>query len=178
MQNEASKRDSAEILARWKFGVVPMEQAIQLSGREVLQRMIDGDLPAPPSSKTALMWPVEITDDGVVFEGHPSADFLNPMGTVHGGWIAALLDSAMGCTVHATMKPGEIYTTLDLNTTYVRPVFPNSGPLRCEATLLHRGRSTASASGRIFDENRKLIAHGTTNCVIMKAETALRRPAA
>ena len=90
----------------------------------------------------------------------------NPLGTVHGGVIATLLDTAAGCSVHSTLAVGESYTSLDLTTKFLRPVTVGSGLLRCEGRVLQRGRRTALAEAQLFDEQRKLVAHATSSCVI------------
>ena len=103
----------------------------------------------------------------MVFEADPSARFYNPMGTVHGGWISMLLDSAMGCAVHSTLKPGHAFTTVDMSVSFVRPVFEATGRLVCEAEVLHAGGRIATAQGRVRDGTGKLVAHGTETCMIL-----------
>ena len=108
----------------------------------------------------------------VVFEGEPHGDFYNPMGTVHGGWIATLIDTAMACAVHSSLKPGEIFTTVEMNITYVRPVQAATGTLRCEGVLLHSGGRVASAEGKVYDAAGNLVAHGSETCLITRAPRA------
>jgi uncharacterized protein (TIGR00369 family) len=149
----------------------PLEIA-GLSGLEVLQRMRDGLLPAPPISRGTRMRLVEVEADRVVFEGEPGAEFLNPLGTVHGGWTATLLDSAMACAVHATLKPGEGYTTLEFKLNFVRAVTPATGPVRAEGVVVHRARRVATSEGRLLDSQGRLLAHGTETCLIFEAAPA------
>lgn len=103
----------------------------------------------------------------MVFEAEPSSRFYNPMGVVHGDWIAMLLVTAMGCAVHSTLKAGQGFTTIDLSTTFVRPVLARTGRIRCEGTLLHAGGRVASSEGRVFDSNGTLLAHGSERCLIV-----------
>jgi uncharacterized protein (TIGR00369 family) len=122
-------------------GIVPRELATAMTGVEFLQKLRDGALPAPPFAEVTDIWLTEVERGRVVFEGKPSPRFYNPMGSVHGGWIATVLDSAMGCAVHSVMKAGQAYTTVDMSVSLVRPVFARTGVLRCEGKLIHRGRA-------------------------------------
>ena len=151
------------------FGVVPPEMALALSGLEFLTRIADGRLPAPPFAGTANMALVEVADGRAVFEANPLPAFFNPMGTIHGGWVATVLDSALGCAVHSTLPPGKIYSTVELSLRLVRKVMPASGPVRCEGRIVHAGRSMATAEARLFDKDGKLAAHGATTCMIVDA---------
>lgn len=115
---------------------------------------------------------LEAEEGRVVFGGAPDGPFLNPLGTIHGGYAAALLDSCMGCAVHTTLLEGEIHTTVELKINYVRPMTPETGPVRAEGHLLHRGRRIATAEGYLRDATGRLLAHGTTTCLIMAAGQA------
>jgi uncharacterized protein (TIGR00369 family) len=152
-----------------EFGLVPGEEAASLSGFELMRGLLERIYPAPPFSETADIWPLSVEPGRIVFEGMPSARFYNPMGIVHGGWIAMLLDTAMGCAVHAALKPGQTYATIEMKTAFVRPVSQRTGKLRCEGTLLHLGGRVASSEGKIFDGAGQLIAHGSESCAIMDA---------
>jgi uncharacterized protein (TIGR00369 family) len=140
-----------------------------MSGLEFLRGLMDGSMPAPPFSTTSRITPAELEVGRVVFEGVPHGDFYNPMGTVHGGWIATLIDTAMACAVHSSLKAGEIFTTVEMNITYVRPVQAATGRLRCEGVLLHSGGRVASAEGKVYDAAGNLIAHGSETCLITRA---------
>lgn len=140
-----------------------------MSGLEFLRGLMDGSLPPPAFSATSRIRPVEVEAGRVVFEGEPHGEFYNPMGTVHGGWIATLIDTAMACAVHSSMKAGEIFTTVEMNVTYVRPVQQTTGKLRCEGVLLHSGGRVASAEGKVYDAAGNLIAHGSETCLITRA---------
>jgi uncharacterized protein (TIGR00369 family) len=151
-----------------RFGLLPREAAAALSGFDFLRGMRDGLYPAPPFSERADVWPVSVEVGKVAFAGAPSAMFYNPMGVVHGGWIALLLDTVMGCAVHSSLKPGQAFTTIDLNTTFLRPITEKTGKIRAEGTLLHLGGRVASAEGKLFDAGGRLMAHGTETCAIME----------
>jgi uncharacterized protein (TIGR00369 family) len=150
-----------------RFGVVPRETALGMSGLEFLTAIRDRRLPAPPFAGLTDIWIAEVEAGRVVFEAVPSARFYNPLGTVHGGWVSTLLDSAMGCAVHSKLKAGQAYTTVDLNVSLVRAVVEATGKLRCEGTSVHAGGRIATAQGRVFDQAGKLIAHGSTTCLII-----------
>lgn len=150
-------------------GVLAPAEAAKLSGIDFLQGLRDGKYPAPPFSATADIW-IDACDVGrVVFTALPSERFYNPLGVVHGGWISTLLDSAMGCAVFSSLDAGMRYTTIELKTVFVRPVVEQTGKLRCEALLLHGGRRVASAEGKVFDTAGRLVAHGSTTCLVMSS---------
>lgn len=150
------------------IGIVPREIALGMSGLDFLRGLMDETLPAPPFSVTAGVRPVSIEEGHMVLEGTPSVAFYNPMGTVHGGWIAILLDTVMGCAVQSGLKAGHAYTTVEMKITCVRPVFHDTGPLRCEGRLLHLGGRIASSEGKVYDVKGNLVAHGSETCAIMK----------
>jgi uncharacterized protein (TIGR00369 family) len=149
-----------------EFGLVPPEVAARASGVQFLRGLLEGTHPAPPFSEVAEVWPISVEVGRVVFEASPSARFYNPMGLVHGGWLALLLDTAMGCAVHSTLEPGQIYTTVEMKTAFVRPVREATGTLRCEGALLHAGSRIASSDGKVFDGAGRLVAHGSETCLI------------
>jgi uncharacterized protein (TIGR00369 family) len=109
---------------------------------------------------------MEVEEGRVVFVGKPSARYLNPVGTIQGGWAATILDGAMAHCVHTTLKVGENYTTLEMKISFIRPVLPSTGIVRCEGKLIHRGSRTATSEGRLFDGRGKLLAHGSETCMI------------
>lgn len=103
----------------------------------------------------------------VAFSLNTRPDFANPLGTVHGGIAATMLDSAMGCAVHTTLPPGTGYTTLELKVNYVRSVTTDGRTLTATGTIVHSGRRTATAEGKVHDQDGKLVAHGTTTCMVL-----------
>jgi len=151
------------------FASAARSAARAMSGLEFLRGLMDGTVPPPAFSATARIWPVEVGEGRVVFEGEPKCDFYNPMGVIHGGWVATLLDTAMACAAHSALKPGETFTTLSMSITYVRPVVETTGRLRCAGVLLHSGGRIASAEGKVYDISNDLIAHGSETCLIMRA---------
>ena len=139
----------------------------EMSGLEYLQAMARGDLPLAPIASLFGMEPVEVEEGRVAFEATPRREHYNPIGSVHGGFAATLLDSAMGCAVQSTLPAGAGYTTLELSVNYVRPMSEDTGRVRVEGTVVHGGRRMATAEGRLFSvESGKLLAHGKTTCLV------------
>ena len=153
-----------------RFGLLSRDEAAAISGFDFLRGLQDGLYPAPPFSEVADVWPVSVERGRITFEGAPSAAFYNPMGIVHGGWIALLLDTVMGCAVHSSLKPGQTFTTIDMKATFTRPITERTGKVRAEGTLLHLGGRVASAEGKLFDAAGRLVAHGTETCAILELE--------
>ncbi len=144
-----------------------------MSGVDQLRSMIAGEIPAPPIMATLDMDAIEvISEDEVRVSLMPQEFHYNPLGTMHGGVIAALLDTAAGCAVHATLPPGMGYTSLDLHTRFLRPITVASGRLRCEGTVTNRGRQTALAEARLYDAADRLAAHATSTCLIFPVRAA------
>ena len=148
------------------FGVVDPAIATAGTALDFLKSMLERREPAPPFSETTDIWIVSAETGRVVFEAMPSARFYNPMGVVHGGWIATLLDSCMGCAVQSALKAAQTYTTVEMKTVFVRVVHEWTGLLRCEGTLLHSGKRIASSEGKVFDREGRLIAYGSETCLI------------
>ncbi len=140
-----------------------------LSGLDYLAGILRGDYPAAPIAATIGIEPVAFSPGHAAFEGTPEHFVYNPLGTVHGGWAATLLDSAMGCAVHTTLPAGKGYTTVDLHISLVRALSARTGRVRCEASVLHAGSSIVTAEGRILDAAGTLYATGTTTCVVLGA---------
>jgi uncharacterized protein (TIGR00369 family) len=140
----------------------------ELSGLEYLRKIVAGELPRPPISALMNFGLVELSEGYAVFDVEPAEYHYNPIGVVHGGLAATLLDSAMGCAVHSTLPAGVGYTTLEIKVNFVRAMTAETGRVRCEAKLIHLGGRTATAEGRIIDEGGKLYAHGTTTCLILR----------
>jgi uncharacterized protein (TIGR00369 family) len=139
-----------------------------LTGLQHLQAMMDGELPPAPIALLMEFRPVELAEGRVVFAGTPDERHYNPIGTVHGGYAATLLDSAMGCAVQMLLPAGQGYTTLDLQVRYVRPMTVATGEVRAEGAVVHAGRRQAVAEGRVVRAaDGKLLAHGTTTCLIL-----------
>ena len=119
---------------------------------------------------------VEVDEGRVVFEGEVGEHLYNPIGVVHGGVAATLLDSAAGSAVHTTVPAGAGYTTLDLSVHFLRPVTMDTGRIRAIGTVLNRGRRTALAHAELRDDSDRLLAHGTSSCMLFPADADARRP--
>ncbi|SDE16195.1 PaaI family thioesterase [Nocardioides lianchengensis] len=137
-----------------------------MSGLEVLMAMRDGLLPAAPIAQTLGMVNFDGEHGSISVELDPEHRHYNPLGTVHGGVISTLLDTAAGCSVHSTLGPGEGYTSLDLTVKFLRPATVDSGRLRAVGRVIQRGRRTALAEAQLFDGRGKLVAHATSSCMI------------
>lgn len=140
----------------------------ELAGLDYIAAMIRGDLPVPPITETLGFRLVEAERGRAVFEMTPGTRHYNPIGSVHGGIALTLLDSAMGCAVHTLLDAGVGYTTLELKTNFVRPITAETGAIRCEGVVVHGGSRVATAEGRVTDAAGKLLAHGTTTCLILR----------
>ena len=140
---------------------------LSMSGLDYLRGVLTGEHPAAPIAATLGFHPTEFAPGRAVFEGIPERFAYNPLGTMHGGWAATILDSAMGCAVHTTLPAGKMYTTVDLSVSLVRAISERTKRVRCEATIVHAGGSIATAQGRVVDEAGTLYAHGTTTCLVI-----------
>lgn len=159
--------DEARIRARLRpTDVVPAGQAFGCSGVEMFEAIFAGRLPPPPIGDTLDFIPVHIEPGCAVFQGRPQRRHYNPLGTVHGGWFATLLDSAVGCAVHSTLPAGKGYTTLELKVNMLRSLDDRVPLVRAEGKVVHAGRQVALAEGRIVGPDGKLYAHATTTCLI------------
>jgi uncharacterized protein (TIGR00369 family) len=138
------------------------------SGLETLQRALEGKLPVPPMNATLGFSLVEVAEGRAAFEGAPAEWQYNPLGTVHGGWLSALLDSALGCAVHTVLPAGSGYTTLDLHVRFVRAVTVEVPRVRAEAGVTHAGSRIVTADGRIIGPDGKLYATGSASCLVLK----------
>jgi uncharacterized protein (TIGR00369 family) len=150
-------------------GIVSRDVLTAEPGLAFLRGMLEGRHPAPPFSLSTNVYMVLAEEGRVVFEGEPTERFFNPLGTIHGGWTSAILDSAMACAVHTTLAAGQGYTTVEMKLNFVRPILPNRGKVTCEGTLIHRGGTLATSEGKLFDAQGKLLAHGTETCMIFGA---------
>ena len=152
----------------WEDPQALAQAAEGLSGIEFLQKIVAGELPPPPIGVLMNFRIAELREGHAVFTVDPAEYHYNPIGVVHGGVAATLLDSAMGCAVHSTLPAGARYTTLEIKVNYVRAMSAKTGEVRCEADVIHVGGRTAVAEGKILDGKGKLYAHGTTTCIIFR----------
>lgn len=155
-----------------KAGVASLEMVQGKTGLEILQAMLAGELPYPPIADTLDFSLVEVESGKAVFQGTPQLKHYNPLGSVHGGWYATLLDSALGCAVQTMLPAGRGYTTAELGVNIVRAASYKTGPLRAIGTVLHCGRQLATAEARIVGADGKLYAHATTTCLVFESPTS------
>jgi len=151
------------------YGTVAAERRKAMSGLEFVQGLASGALPLNTIART-LGYDVSEAENGrVVITAEPNDSHLNPAGTVHGGFSATLLDSCMGLAVQSTLEKGVGQTTLEFKISLLRPITPETGTIRAEGVVLTRGRRVGTAEGRITDGKGRLLAHGTTTCLIFEA---------
>jgi uncharacterized protein (TIGR00369 family) len=139
-----------------------------LGGLEYLRAIQSGELPSPPFARLLGVDLAEVSEGKAVFSMKPAEYHYNPLGSVHGGVTAALLDSAMGCAVHTLLQAGQWYTTVEIKINYLRPLSANTGIVYSTGQIIHMGNKIATAEGRVTDEAGKLYAHGTTSCILLR----------
>jgi uncharacterized protein (TIGR00369 family) len=173
--------DAATVLERWRAeeaavrarmttsGVARREQVAGLTGLQVFEAMLAGELPRAPIADTLDFALVDAAPGRAVFQGRPRFEHYNPLGGVHGGWFATLLDSAVGCAVHTTLPAGKLYTTAELKINIVRPLSDKVPLVRAVGTVIHAGSRMATADGRLTGPDGKLYAHASTTCFIFDA---------
>lgn len=150
----------------WNDPMLTAAAARTMSGMDFLHAMMRGEIPAPPITATLNFILVEAEHGRAVFAGEPQEYHYNPIGTVHGGLAATLLDSALGCCVQTTLPRGMAYTTVELHVNLIRAITVQTGRIFCEGKIIHGGRQMATAEARITDAEGKLYAHGTTTCLV------------
>ncbi len=149
------------------YGVIPLEAARTMDALPLFQEMLAGRLPAPPIAEALGFCLSEVELGRAVFGYEPVAAHFNPLGSIHGGIAATLLDSVMGCAIHSTLKAGNGFTTLEIKINYVRAMTDKTGKVRAEGKVINVGSRIATAEGRLVDAAGKLLAHGTTTCMIL-----------
>ena len=174
-------RDAETTLAAWRArdaqvrertaagGLVRSEEFVAKSGLDILQAMMRGEAALPPINKTLDFIFVEVDPGRVQFQGRPQFEHYNPLGSVHGGWIATLLDSAMACAVHSLLPAGRTYTTLELKVNFVRALTHEVPLVRAIGEVIHGGRRIGTAQGRLVGPDGTLYAHATTTCLVLDA---------
>jgi uncharacterized protein (TIGR00369 family) len=162
----------AEIVQRLDAGPGPglarPEQVAGKTGLEMMEAMLRAEIPYAAIAKTLDFALLEVSPGRAVFQGTPLAQHLNPLGTIHGGWIATLLDSALGCSVHTMMPAGRAYTTAELSVNYVKGLTPKVQRVRAEGKVIHCGRQLATAEARLVGPDGTLYAHATTTCLVFE----------
>lgn len=161
------RQDEERVRARLSpTNAPPRGSVFGRSGMEIFEAIFAGELPGPPIGETLDFIPIAMSPGLAIFQGRPARRHYNPLGTVHGGWYATLLDSAVGCAVHTTLPAGKGYTTLELKVNMVRALDERIALVRAEGKLIHAGSRVATAEGRIVGPDGKLYAHATTTCLI------------
>ena len=167
--SEATSKERSHTFT-WQDPIIGAKAARTMSGLEYLRSAITGEIPFAPIGVLMNMQGAEIEEGRVVFVAEPAEYHYNPIGVVHGGFAATLLDSALGCAVHTMLPAGTAYTTLEIKVNYLRPLTSQTGKVYCEGKVIHMGGRIATAEARLTDESGKLYAHGTTTCIIMRPE--------
>jgi uncharacterized protein (TIGR00369 family) len=153
----------------WQDPIAFLADAAGLTGLEVMQKMVAGELPQPPIGQTLGFYLAEVDYGHAVFEGAPAEYHYNPIGTVHAGLASTLLDSAMGCAVVTTLPPATRWTTLELKAHFTRPMTVETGVVRCTGSVVHPGRRVVTTEARLEDAAGKLLAHGTSTILMLDA---------
>jgi uncharacterized protein (TIGR00369 family) len=186
---ERASMNAEDTLARWIAeedalralhargpGLARLEQVQGRTGMQMFEAMLAGEIPGAPMAATLDFALVHVEPGIAIFQGKPLAKHYNPFGTVHGGWFATLLDSAMGCAVQTTLPAGKAYTTMEFRVNLVRPLSDAVRRVRAEGKIVHAGRQVAVAEGRLVGPDGKLYAHGTTTCLIFDRAATDTRP--
>jgi uncharacterized protein (TIGR00369 family) len=150
-----------------QYGVVPQMTSKTMPGLQLLTEIMNGTQPAPPIQQALDFRLVQVEQGYAAFAGTPKFEYYNPLGCVHGGYTAALLDSCMACAVHSTLEAGYSYATLEIKINYVRAITSHTGEVRAEGRVIKSGKRIATAEGRLFDSAGTLYAHGTTTCLVL-----------
>jgi uncharacterized protein (TIGR00369 family) len=176
-----SPADAAETLQRWQareaelsaraapVGLAKPEQVAGRSGLQMFEAMLAGELPRAPITTTLQFLLVEAASGHATFQGKPAFEHYNPLGSVHGGWMATLLDSCVGCAVHTLLPPGKAYTTLELKVNFVKALSDRVPLVRAIGDVIHAGSRVATAEGKLVGPDGTLFAHATTTCLIFDA---------
>ena len=151
-----------------EYGVTPIEVMASMSGLDFVRAMFAGKLPPPPIMQTIEPFDQTAEPGVVVFHSIPGFRHYNPIGSVHGGYAATLLDSAMGLAVHSSLPPGTGYTTLEFKISFIKGMTKDTGAVRSEGRILNVGRRAATAEARITDSKGRLLAHATTTCLVFE----------
>jgi len=155
--------------AHYVYGLAKPADIAPLSGREVLQAIVDGRLPQAPISETLTFWLTEVNDGFAVFEGEPGPHLINPMGTIHGGWALTLIDSVTACAAYTTLAAGQAYATVETKGNFSRPITKDTGRVRAEGRVVSAGRNILSSEARVLSKDGKVLAHGTSTLLVLGA---------
>ena len=159
--------DERTLTVTWTDPLANAEAGLRMGGLDYIRAVMGGEISRPPMAALLGMEIVEAEEGRALFALTPGEQHYNPIGVVHGGVAATILDSAMGCAVHTTLPAGWSYGTLDLSARFVRPLTADTGRILCEGVVVHRGRTTATTEGRVWsEESGKLLAHGTGSALL------------
>ena len=148
------------------YGLPNPSEIAEMTGRELLQAMIDRKIPAPPIARTLNFWIVEVGDGYALFDGETKPDFLNPLGTIHGGWALTLIDTVTGVAGHTLLPANAGYATVETKANFTRAIRPDTGRVRAEGRVVTRSRQIISAEGRVLDSEGRVLAHGTSTLMV------------
>ncbi|HUB14911.1 MAG TPA: PaaI family thioesterase [Acetobacteraceae bacterium] len=157
---------TASRMAAVAYGVPRPADIAGMTGRAILQAIIDGALPQPPIADSLSFLLTEVREGFAAFTGNPGPHLLNPMGNVHGGWALTLIDSAGGCAALSLLPPGVSYATVETKVNFSRPITADTGPVRAEAHVVGHGRQIISAEARVLRADGKVLAHGTSTLLV------------
>lgn len=149
-----------------EFGCIPMELSRSLAGLDVYLKMIAGEILPPPIYRLMNIALLECSEGRTSFKGRPGFEHYNPIATVHGGWIATMLDAAMASCIHTMLPAGTGFATAEFKVNIIRPLTEGTGDVLCEGKVIHFGRTIATSEGRLFTSAGKLLAHGVETCAI------------
>jgi uncharacterized protein (TIGR00369 family) len=150
----------------YRYGLATPQDIAGLTGKEILQAIIDGRLPQPPICERLTFWLVDVGDGFAAFEGEPGIHLMNPMGTVHGGWALTLIDSATGCAGQSVLPAGVGYATIETKGNLSRPIGKDTGRVRAEARVVSQGRQVISCEAWVKALDGRLLAHGTSTLLV------------
>ncbi|MDQ8726954.1 PaaI family thioesterase [Bradyrhizobium sp. LHD-71] len=167
--NAAAPKDIAALLKEERtYDVVPPQVMASMTGLEFMQAVVDGKMPAPPITRAMEFLVTKVEKGYALAEAIPSFDYYNPIGTVHGGYAATLMDTVLGVSVHTMMDKGQGYTTLEFKISFIKAITKDTGPVRAEGRVLSAGRRAATAEAHLRDASGKLLAHATTTCLVFE----------
>jgi uncharacterized protein (TIGR00369 family) len=156
-------------LLEWEDPMPHVQRGMTMTPLEYLTEMMPGGgIPKPPIGELMNIWGIEMQAGKAVFGAEAGEEHYNPLGVVHGGFLATLLDTAMSCAIFSSLGPGGMFSTLEIKVNYLRPLRADSGPVTCEGNAVHVGRTVATAEGRVVNEAGKLVATGTSTCMLFQ----------
>jgi uncharacterized protein (TIGR00369 family) len=168
MSEETKTETERRRVVEWEDPTPHVQRGMTMRPLDYLSEMVHGEIPKAPIAELLNMWGVEIEEGRALFAAQPGEEHYNPIGVVHGGLVATLIDSTLACAIHSTLPPGGYFSTLEIKVNYVRTLRAGSGPIKCEAKAVHVGRTIATGEAQVHDERGKLVAHGTCTCMLFR----------